>query len=71
MMPAQVKLKNLCTLPGFHQRAVLALMTGCLLGTGGIAYAADTAYSPYADRDYPTELLFGETHVHSALAAIA
>lgn len=28
-------------------------------------------YSPYADRDYPTELLFGETHVHSALSADA
>ncbi len=28
-------------------------------------------YSPYADRDYPTQLLFGETHIHSALSADA
>ncbi|GAB5449815.1 MAG: DUF3604 domain-containing protein [Halioglobus sp.] len=28
-------------------------------------------YSPYADREFPTELLFGETHVHSALSADA
>jgi hypothetical protein len=28
-------------------------------------------YSPYADREFPTQLLFGETHVHSALSADA
>ncbi|MEP5568168.1 MAG: DUF3604 domain-containing protein, partial [Halioglobus sp.] len=40
-----------------------------LVGSPMIAHAAD--YSPYADREYPTELLFGETHVHSALSADA
>ncbi|MEI6894306.1 MAG: DUF3604 domain-containing protein [Colwellia sp.] len=28
-------------------------------------------FSPYADQDYPTQLLFGETHIHSALSADA
>ena len=33
--------------------------------------AMQEVYSPYADRDFPTALLFGETHVHSALSADA
>lgn len=28
-------------------------------------------YSPYADRGYPTEVYFGDTHVHTALSADA
>lgn len=28
-------------------------------------------YSPYADRDYPTNIYWGETHIHSALSADA
>jgi len=28
--------------------------------------AAPIAYSPYADRDYPTEVYFGDTHHHTA-----
>lgn len=35
------------------------------------ARAADPSYSPYAERAFPTELFFGETHVHSALSADA
>lgn len=31
----------------------------------------EVTYSPYADRDYPTKLLFGETHIHSALSSDA
>ncbi len=36
-----------------------------------LASASDESYSPYAERLFPTELLFGETHVHSALSADA
>jgi hypothetical protein len=35
------------------------------------AIAGGNNYSPYAERTFPTELLFGETHVHSALSADA
>lgn len=34
-----------------------------------VGHAED--YSPYANREFPTQLLFGETHVHSALSADA
>ena len=36
-------------------------------------YADDLleAFSPYADRAYPTKLLFGEQHIHTALSADA
>jgi len=35
-------------------------------------YADDKqVYSPYADRDYPTDVYFGETHLHTALSADA
>ncbi|MEH6587615.1 MAG: DUF3604 domain-containing protein [Halioglobus sp.] len=34
-----------------------------------VSHAND--YSPYANREFPTQLLFGETHVHSALSADA
>ena len=27
-----------------------------------------TPYSPYADVDYPTDVYFGDTHVHTALS---
>jgi hypothetical protein len=38
-----------------------------------VAVAGDgkAPYSPYADRSHPTQLYFGETHVHSALSADA
>ncbi|WP_299349973.1 DUF3604 domain-containing protein [uncultured Shimia sp.] len=32
---------------------------------------AESAYSPHANRDFPTMALFGDTHVHSALSADA
>ena len=45
----------------------------CAIFATSIAYAEDTKkpFSPYADRDYPTKLLFGEQHIHSALSADA
>ena len=43
-----------------------------ILALGSIGLnAAQEPYSPYVDREFPTELLFGETHVHSALSADA
>ena len=35
------------------------------------ANSDDAIYSPYAQRDYPTRVYWGETHVHSALSADA
>ncbi|QFU74162.1 DUF3604 domain-containing protein [Halioglobus maricola] len=35
------------------------------------AHVAADSYSPHAGETYPTQLLFGETHVHSALSADA
>jgi Protein of unknown function (DUF3604) len=32
---------------------------------------AERPYSPYANRSFPTEVLFGDTHVHTALSADA
>ena len=29
-------------------------------------HSADVSYSPYADRDYPTRVYFGDTHHHTA-----
>lgn len=30
---------------------------------------ADTEYSPYLQHDYPDEVLFGDTHLHTAYSA--
>jgi hypothetical protein len=45
----------------------------CVLLATSTAYAegAKTPFSPYADRAYPTKLLFGEQHIHTALSADA
>ncbi len=45
----------------------------CALLVTSMAYAKDVKkpFSPYADREYPTKLLFGEQHIHSALSADA
>ena len=46
--------------------AVLLLISGQVIGEDNQA-----PYSPYVEREYPTELLWGETHLHSALSADA
>ena len=45
----------------------------CALLVTSTAYAeeAKQPFSPYADRAYPTKLLFGEQHIHTALSADA
>jgi hypothetical protein len=35
------------------------------------ALLAERPYSPYADRDFPTDVYFGDTHVHTGLSADA
>ncbi|MBL4799328.1 MAG: DUF3604 domain-containing protein, partial [Oleispira sp.] len=55
------------------QRASLFFVSGLLLASS-VSFAAsekEKNYSPYADKNYPTKLLFGETHIHSALSADA
>jgi len=63
------------------------LMTSCAciaaaLVAGTVALAQDTAgihaevlkgrpYSPYADRAFPSDVYFGDTHVHTAISADA
>jgi hypothetical protein len=44
-------------------------VASCLLSP--VALADDVPYSPNADHEYPDRLLFGETHLHSALSADA
>ena len=51
--------------------AISAAIGLTTLVVGTTTTAGDDNYSPYAERAFPTELLFGETHVHSALSADA
>jgi len=48
--------------------AFLAYATSAVLAQDN---APKSAYSPNADRNFPTMALFGDTHVHSALSADA
>ncbi len=55
---------------------LLALFAGVATGQDainpeGLAGAPGRPYSPYADRAFPTEVYFGDTHVHTALSADA
>ena len=43
-----------------------SLAAGAVAGT-----IAGTGYSPYANRDFPTDVYFGDVHVHTALSADA
>jgi len=61
-------------------RYALTLTAGLLASTAaaqdainpaGLAGPAARPYSPYADRAFPTEVYFGDTHVHTALSADA
>ena len=48
------------------------VLLGVVFASMGVAAnAQEELYSPYAERNFPTELLFGETHVHSALSGDA
>jgi hypothetical protein len=53
--------------------AALLVLTGCTLASG--AFAAEAAggpqFSPYAGQNHPTRVLFGDTHLHTAISVDA
>jgi hypothetical protein len=59
------------------RKKLLALLIAAPLSAVAAAYvekataADDRPYSPYADIDYPTDVFFGDTHVHTALSGDA
>jgi hypothetical protein len=44
--------------------AVVAL----LLAASSLAESAEASYSPYVGRDYPTNVYFGDTHLHTSIS---
>jgi hypothetical protein len=44
--------------------AVVAL----LLAASSLAESAEVSYSPYVGRDYPTNVYFGDTHLHTSIS---
>jgi hypothetical protein len=78
-------MKRAVHLPGYTAVIVMALAT-TMLGPGWSAQAQDQdeiiqgmaekvlpprPYSPYADRAFPTQVYFGDTHVHTGISADA
>lgn len=59
----------------------LVLLAGCFLTTvawgdqlptkEGVADIAKSQFSPYADRNFPTRVYFGDTHLHTAVSVDA
>jgi len=47
------------------------LLSALLVASISYAEEVKQPFSPYADREYPTKLLFGEQHMHTALSADA
>jgi uncharacterized protein DUF3604 len=70
---------NRVVVPAIRLSKSLILMT-CLYAAGSGSIAAEQVaaapsqakpYSPYANLDYPTEVLFGDVHVHTGLSGDA
>jgi len=55
----------------FNALKILLTIAGSITVSTVVAQSTDEPYSPNADLGYPTRLLFGETHLHSALSADA
>ena len=55
--------------------ALAALLSGALYAQDATGVSDDVfsgrPYSPYADRAFPTNVYFGDTHVHTGLSADA
>ena len=51
--------------------AVLAAQAATAQDVGTLSPSADTKYSPYLQHDYPDQVLFGDTHLHTAYSADA
>jgi hypothetical protein len=58
--------------------ALIIAISVCALSTNSVAAAQDTldtpaghAYSPYANQNFPTKVLFGDVHVHTGLSGDA
>ena len=57
------------TLPALAQEPSVTTDTGTISKESlGTVFPAKRPYSPYADRDFPTRPLFGDTHLHTALS---
>ena len=56
-------------MPNF--RLHIPLLSALLVSSMSYAEETKQFFSPPADRAYPTKLLFGEQHIHSALSADA
>lgn len=54
-----------------HNFRTVILVAVCFSVVPVLADDSVVVYSPNADREYPTQLLFGETHLHSSLSADA
>ena len=57
------------TLPALAQEQTVTVDTGTLSKESiGEVFPVKRPYSPYADRNFPTRPLFGDTHLHTALS---
>ncbi len=55
----------------FTTRSLAGLVFAILAAGANASEVVVRPYSPYADRDYPNNVYWGETHIHSALSADA
>ncbi len=55
----------------FIERPLAILAITALATVASASEVVVKPYSPYADRDYPNNVYWGETHIHSALSADA